>query len=1021
MRVSRAWNGHPENSFAITPRLEMEIAFALSVWFYTSQSTQSLRFKQSRCHEAVFSSDENYVLDGLLNQKVISMRRSYLKQLLLLVAAGIASIASHASAQDIQVVHPTNTVWTYNDSSISTDNPTIAPGTFWNDPAYVPVIGTGINQWKTGGRGLFGNDTSPSYTSYFGTAGNGFRTPLTRSTAVPAGTDSSRVTFYFITKFNWPYTPAGVILRGTNWLDDGGVVYLNGVEVFRARQNGTPGTIPAWDETAVNQGAEGVPEPLEYAATSLVTGENTLAVEVHQSSTASSDLAFTTSLRAVIPFAPTITTPSEPADRAVVQNRSATLAVTGDGSPRPTYQWYKDGAAIDGATTASYTIANMQSDTAGIYKVTLNNEFGSITSREANVTYVADVEPPVVVSASADVSFVSVILRFDEVITEGSAVDPFGYEVVGGPNLPGIASVTFLSDGKTVVLGLNEKLQEDTIYTLAVKSPTDLVGLTIADGTTATFRTLKVVPGVLTFETYNTPESGVEVAKLKSSPSFPYNPRETFYIRSFDTREAYPNDSHEQYGGRLDGVFIPPTSGNWIFYLRSDDASELWMDFNDGAGLVLVQSESGCCGTFSGHATAPAALVAGTAYHIQALYKEGGGGDYCQVAAKLDTDPIDPNNLTPIPATSLGTYLSPSANPNITITQNPTSQVAAKSTPAQAVGLVDFNSSGAGFTVSTPNAFMGTPWAYNAGAGSWQVNQLDAENGVANTTFLLSPSLSVVQSGVLNVSLIHRWSLETANWDGCGLQISVNGGAFTTVPNSAFSAGGYNGVVVAGNSVLTGQEAWVLDSPNHQDPGYVTSVAGLGTLNAGDTVQLRFVYAGDTNTKGPFQPSWEINSVEFSPALESNYADGTVTFTTLAEATLNSAPTPVAYQWQRNNGAGFFDIPRATSSSYSLLPTPSDSGAIFRCIVRSPGAEATSSEATLIVAPKQTITLTGNTAVISWPAVSTGFALEQASALLTPATTVWTPVGIAPSVSGGMNTVTITGAGAGQKFYRLKK
>ena len=832
---------------------------------------------------------------------------------------------------------------------------------------------------------------------------------------------AARVTFYFITKFNWPYAPAGVILRGTNYLDDGAVVYLNGVEVFRARVGNAGDPPPAWSDLAANQGNEGVPEPLEYSAISLVTGENVLAVEVHQSSAGSSDVAFATALRAVIPFAPTISTPSEPADRAVVQNRSTTLAVTGDGSPKPTFQWFKDGAAINGATSASYTITNMQADAAAAYKVTLNNEFGSKTSREANVTYVADVEPPVVVSASSDSSFTSIILQLDEVITTGSAVDPFGYEVVGGPNLPGISSINFLPDGKTVVLGLNASLQVDSLYTVSVASPTDLVNLTIAEGTTVTFRTWKVVPGFVTFETFNTPESGVEVAKLKSSPSFPYNPRETFYIRSFDTRAAYPDDSHEQFGGRLDGVFIPPTSGNWIFYLRSDDASELWMDLNDGAGLVLVQSESGCCGTFSGHATAPAALVAGTAYHIQALYKEGGGGDYCQVAAKLDTDPVDPNNLTPIPGAWLGTYLNPTSDPHLTITQNPTSQVAAKSSPAQAVGLVDFNSSGAGFTVITPSAFQGTPWAYSAGAGSWQVNQLDAENGVANTTFLLSPVLSVVQSGVLNVSFIHRWSLETANWDGCGLQISVNGGAFTTVPNSAFSAGGYNGVVVAGNSILTGQEAWVLDSPNHQDPGYVTSTAGLGSLNAGDTVQLRFVYAGDTNTKGTYQPSWEINSVEFSPALESNYADGAVTFTTQAEATLNSAPTPVAYQWQRNNGAGFFDIAGATSPSYSLLPTPFDSGAIFRCIARSPGAEATSSEATLIVAPKQTIALTGGSAVISWPSPSTGFVLEQASALLTPATTVWTSVGIAPTVSGGMNTVTITGAGAGQKFYRLKK
>lgn len=45
--------------------------------------------------------------------------------------------------------------------------------------------------------------------------------------------------------------------------------------------------------------------------------------------------------------------------------------------------------------------------------------------------------------------------------------------------------------------------------------------------------------------------------------------------------------------------------------------------------------------------------------------------------------------------------------------------------------------------------------------------------------------------------------------------------------------------------------------------------------------------------------------------------------------------------------------------------------------------------------------------------------LEKTAELLTPATTVWTPVGIAPTVSGGVNTVTISGAGVGLKFYRL--
>lgn len=943
------------------------------------------------------------------------MRYSTLKKTLLL-SAGILALAFQVKAQDIQVITYTNTAWIYNDSSTAANN----PGTLWKEPGFVPIIGSGENEWKTGGLGLFGNDTSAVYNEPndpFRGGILGFATPLNRTIDGAA----ARVTFYFIAKFDWPFAPEGVILRGTNYLDDGAIVYLNGVEVFRARVPGEPGTSPDWSSVAENQGAEGVPEPVEYSATSLVQGENVLAIEVHQSSPGSSDVAFATALRAVIPFAPVITSANEPADRAVVQNRSTTLTVSGEGSPRPTIQWFVDDIPIPGATESTFTIPSMQLTDAGVYKAILSNEFGSASSRGAVVTYVPDTQPPLVVSVAADNSFNTVIIELDEVITADTAEDLFGYDITAGPNRPGVITARLLADGRTVVLGLDAILEADTTYTIEVKSPTDLVNLTIAPGTTATFRTTKVVPGFVTFEAYNTPEAGVEIAKLLSAPTFPFDPRETFYITSFDTRRAYPDDSHEQYGARLSGVFIPPTSGNWIFYLSSDDSSELHLNpaGKDGAGKILMTAETGCCNGFAAHPSAPQTLTAGEAYYIEAIYKEGGGGDFCRVAAKLESDPTDPNTLSPIPAAWLGTFVLP-VGLGINITQNPEDQIASQSKGTQSVGLEDFNTSGAGFTVVTPNAFQGTPWTHSTGTGSWQVNQLDPENGVANTTFLLSPPLSVAQSGALTVTVVHRWSLEVANWDGCKLQVSINGGAFNAVPGTAFSAGGYNGTVVAGNSILTGQEAWVLTSDGHQDPTYVTSVANVGDLNAGDTVQLRLVYAGDTNTKGPFLPSWEVNSVEFSPALESNFADAAVTFTALAEATLNSAPTPVAYQWQRNDGAGFSNIDGATSSSFTFVPTGRDGGATFRAIATSPGAEATTTEARLDVVPRHTITLTGGSATISWPAPSTGFVLEQTSALA-PVATVWTPVGIAPTVSGGFNTVTITGAGVGQKFFRLAK
>src|SRR6266508_4861135 len=143
-------------------------------------------------------------------------------------------------------------------------------------------------------------------------------------------------------------------------------------------------------------------------------------------------------------------------------------------------------------------------------------------------------------------------------------------------------------------------------------------------------------------------------------------------MSGFDTRTVYPNDSHEGYGALMFGYFIPPTSGNWIFYLRSDDSSRLFLNPNgsDAAGKIMIQEETACCGPFSGHASAPQALTAGQQYYIEAILKEGTGGDFCQVAAKLDTDPSNPDTLSPIPGANLAAPADP-VGATLAITQQP--------------------------------------------------------------------------------------------------------------------------------------------------------------------------------------------------------------------------------------------------------------------------------------------------------------------------------------------------------------
>lgn len=214
-------------------------------------------------------------------------------------------------------------------------------------------------------------------------------------------------------------------------------------------------------------------------------------------------------------------------------------------------------------------------------------------------------------------------------------------------------------------------------------------------------------------------------------------------------------------------------------------------------------------------------------------------------------------NITGVPVGYMVTIVSSSVvmvqtgfNPQPTIV----------STTAPANGISDFNSNGGGFSVSTP-VTAETDWAFTN--GSW--HSVGQATGIANmddnTTHLLSPVYTVTQAGPVSLSFTHRYSFEL-NFDGGNVGVSVNGGAFTLVPESAFSQNGYNGAVPAGvTHSLVGQDAFVANSTGH--PAFLTSVCTVATASVGDTVQFRFTAAYDNNTIGDGNPQgWEIDSLQ---------------------------------------------------------------------------------------------------------------------------------------------------------------
>jgi hypothetical protein len=182
---------------------------------------------------------------------------------------------------------------------------------------------------------------------------------------------------------------------------------------------------------------------------------------------------------------------------------------------------------------------------------------------------------------------------------------------------------------------------------------------------------------------------------------------------------------------------------------------------------------------------------------------------------------------------------------------------------AATIFAADFNSGNGGFTVNTPIAYDG-PWAYSAGTGSWQEFGQAVENSRPNTSMLNSPNVIVPASGAVSLSFAHRYSFEPGRWDGGQVRLSVNNGAYTTVPNP-FTANGYNGTMLPNtSSVLAGQSAFVDGSPGFGAGAFLLSSVGLGTFTAGDTLSVQFIAGSDTNTVGGQRPNWEITSFELT-------------------------------------------------------------------------------------------------------------------------------------------------------------
>lgn len=92
--------------------------------------------------------------------------------------------------------------------------------------------------------------------------------------------------------------------------------------------------------------------------------------------------------------APVIST--QPTSRTVTAGQSASFTVSATSSTTVSYQWYKNGSAISGATSATLTLSSVTTSAAGNYYVVVSNSAGSTTSSTATLTVTAPTVSPTI-------------------------------------------------------------------------------------------------------------------------------------------------------------------------------------------------------------------------------------------------------------------------------------------------------------------------------------------------------------------------------------------------------------------------------------------------------------------------------------------------------------------------------------------------------------------------------------------------------------------------------------------------
>lgn len=413
----------------------------------------------------------------------------------------------------------------------------------------------------------------------------------------------------------------------------------------------------------------------------------------------------------------------------------------------PYYQWLTNGVAVPGANAAQYNIPWPKRAQDGLkVKCYVAIPGLPLYSSEATLTVTPDTTAPVVQKVAANALFTEVGVTYSEPVTD-SALNKANYQIDQGVTVASVARV----DGFSVKL-TTSRMPEEKTFTLTINNVEDTAtpANKIAANTTAQFKSFVFVSGVSLRHKYLgfDDNAGGNQQNLFNDARYPDQADSV----SMQKRFEYPADAvghvdenpNPLYFNTLDGYFIPPTTGNYVFYISFADRCWLYLSTDeDPANKHMVLGLTGWSDPrnwLTSHDYNPdqartdrasntqwpdfntITLQANKRYYMELIHHRPSwaGGEWFAATYKLENDTDPANGTAPkLAGTAIGSYLDPSVG-SVTFTAQPQNVAVSSGTKATFTAAATGSSS---YTTTVGYQWQSAPkgsstWTDIAGATS---------------------------------------------------------------------------------------------------------------------------------------------------------------------------------------------------------------------------------------------------------------------------------------------------------------